>query len=415
MVPEDKYLIVNSRHEARLWSGDAWDMMRVNEMSLTECIDQCIHVSAPRNRVRITYLIEQLAPGGAERQLVEFLKRLDPAQFQPRLVTGYVSGFIVDEVKELGIPIATIRGSVGGGKLATLAAIREIRKSKPHIIHSYAFVANTWGLAAHMAVKSSIFIAGARGFAIDLNPLETFLNVRVHRWATHTISNSHAQRDALVGQGVQSNRITVVPNGIDVDRFQVHSEGGHIRESLGLSRDIPLIGMIGAFSARKRWDVFLRAAADVARSRAVSILCVGDGELRGEMQSLAQGLEIGDCTRFTGTRSDIPEILEALDTFVLSSDAEGQPNVVLEAMAAGTPVVATAVSGTPEIIIDGESGSLVPAGDWQKMSQRITELLDDPNQAQDMASKARRRIEQHFSMKRCAEETIGIYRRLLSQ
>jgi L-malate glycosyltransferase len=364
--------------------------------------------------VRVAYLIEQLAPGGAERQLIELIKRLDPARFDPRLITGYGSGFILDEARLLGIPFVTIRGRLGGGKLATLGAAREVLRYKPHIIHSYAFAANVWAFAAHLGARSSIFIAGARGFSVSLTPARQRADTIVHRMADHTISNSRAQRTALINAGVNPARISVVPNGIDVSAFPFPPDRAAAKLGLGFAADNKVIGMIGSFTKRKRWDVFLRAAAIQAALSPLRIVCVGEGELQPEMELLADLLGIGGCTSFTGLRSDVPDILAALDVFVLSSDAEGQSNVVLEAMAMGIPVVATSVGGTAEVMTEGENGFLVPPGKPEALAERIGTLLADADLAQLMGVKGRARAETEFSLDECVQRTTAIYRRLLS-
>jgi glycosyltransferase involved in cell wall biosynthesis len=180
-----------------------------------------------------------------------------------------------------------------------------------------------------------------------------------------------------------------------------------------LAPEAAMVGMIGSFRPLKRWDVFLRASAIVAKSHPIEVLCVGEGALQGEMHALAHSLGIRERTRFLGARNDVPDILAALDVMVSASDTEGLSNVILEAMAAARPVVATRVGGTPELVIDGVTGYLTPAGAVDAMADRITDVLSDLPGAKAMGAAGRRRAESEFSLSACVAATVAVYDAML--
>jgi glycosyltransferase involved in cell wall biosynthesis len=365
--------------------------------------------------VRIVYLIEQLAPGGAERQLVELVRRLDRERFAPSIVTGWGTDAALEEVRSLGVAVALVRGRVGGGKLSTLGVIQELRSVRPRLIHSQMFTANVWGAAAKVALRKPALIAGFRGFAPDLTRFQQSVERIAARAPDHIICNSRSQGEALLRSGIDPRRLSVIPNGIDVNSFQFPPDREGARRALGIAAGAPVIGMVASFCRRKRWDVFLRAVAQLHSRQTVEVLCVGDGELRQQSEALAGSLGISGRVRFLGERHDVPLLLPAFDLLALSSDAEGQPNVVLEAMATGIPVVATAVSGTPEVIDDGRTGFLVPAGDSDEMAHRMDQLLSDPDTARAMGAAGRAKVSTEFDIDRCVASTVAVYDRLLNR
>lgn len=365
--------------------------------------------------IRIAYLIEQIATGGSERQLVELLRRLDRNRFQPRVVTGTGSGFVLEDMRQLEVPIVFIRGQLGGGKLATIRAVEEVRRFRPHILHSYNFADNTWAQVSGALVRTPIVITGIRGKPTDLGPLQTVAYKALRRFQRQIVSNSQADRDSLIAEGIPANRISVVYNGIDLQRFPYPPDRESVGGSLSLSPGRPVVGMVGSFRAVKGWDVFLRAVQQVASSHPVTVLCVGDGALRPQMEDLAKELGIVDVTQFLGERPDAATIISGLDVLVSASRSEGLSNVILEAMANGVPVVATRVGGSPELVDEGETGFLVSPDDPTGMASMIMRLLDNRLLRTEMGEQARRQVETRFASERYVADTVAMYEGLLKR
>jgi glycosyltransferase involved in cell wall biosynthesis len=189
----------------------------------------------------------------------------------------------------------------------------------------------------------------------------------------------------------------VVPLGIDLDRFDT------ARPTLEKWR--PLVGNVARLAPQKDHRTLIEAIRLVPE---VELVIVGDGELREELERLAQGLPV----RFLGARGDVPELLASFDVFALPSLYEGLCLAVLEAQAAGVPVVATPVGGIRETVVDGETGVLVPTHDPGALAAAIRRLLDDRPAAEAMAAEAKRRVRERFSVERMVEQTLALYRGL---
>jgi glycosyltransferase involved in cell wall biosynthesis len=206
---------------------------------------------------------------------------------------------------------------------------------------------------------------------------------------------SAAVGDSAVALGAPRERVTVIPNGVDVERFATAVAD----PDLGGGNGVPLVGSVGCLAARKDYGTLLEALALLAgkgtRFRAV---LVGDGKERAALERRAGELGLASHVRFLGERPDVERVLPALDVFVLSSREEGIPNALLEAMAAGRPAVATAVGGTPEVMVDGRTGWLVPPRDPAALAQALGEALAD-------RAEARRRGQ---AAQAAARESLGI-------
>lgn len=366
--------------------------------------------------IRVAYLVEQILPGGAERQLFNLLQSVDQSRFDLSIVAGAGSGFMLDEYQRLGIPITFVKSARGGGKLATMGAVNAVRRGRPHVLHGFQFTANAWGAAARLTFGSIVFIAGARGMQPDLTLSQRLARDAIRRCADHVVTNSVAQTAELYDAGIPSRRVSVIPNGVDISRFPYPGDRQAARSALHLPANGPVIGMVASFYPVKRWDVFLSAAARVARQRPdVNIVCIGEGSLRPAIEESARRLGISGQTRFTGARRDVPALLPGLDVLALSSDTEGLPNSVLEAMASGLPIVATDVGGVAEAVDEGRTGLLTPRADSAAMADGILSLLDKPRRAEEMGAAGRARVEADFSMDTATKATMDLYERLLTQ
>jgi glycosyltransferase involved in cell wall biosynthesis len=237
------------------------------------------------------------------------------------------------------------------------------------------------------------------------------------RAADHVLVNAEAVRAVLVSQGYDASRISVIRNGIDVSRFQAGGDSHGIRIGLGFSPEAPVVAVFARLNRLKGIEYFLEAAAILRiRFEDARFLIVGDSiseAYRAELEKRAKDLGLHEHVVFAGFRSDIPELLREVSVSVLPSLAEGLSNVVLEAMAASVPVVATAVGGTPEMIDDGVQGLLVPPRDAPALVRAIGSLLAEPARRQSMGEAGRKRAKERFSLEAAVRETETLYERLL--
>jgi glycosyltransferase involved in cell wall biosynthesis len=211
---------------------------------------------------------------------------------------------------------------------------------------------------------------------------------------------------------VHRDKLEVVSNGVDVDAL-AGGDGSRARAELGIPADAPVVGTVGRLAEVKRQDLLLRAAAGLAkRWPALRVLLVGDGPERGRLEGLAN--ELGVAAHFAGYQSDPANYLAAMDVFALTSRSEGQPVALLEAWAAGRPVVATAVGGVPAVVADGDTGLLVPSGDAGAVAAAVGRLLADRSLAATLADRGRAAAGERYSLAGMAAGYEARYRRLIA-
>ncbi|MEO8483636.1 MAG: glycosyltransferase [Acidobacteriota bacterium] len=242
-------------------------------------------------------------------------------------------------------------------------------------------------------------------------PVDKFLLARYPR----VIAVSTDIKNQLIRHGARAERVTVILNSIDPGNFRRLAERrAEMRRALGCADNEFLIGAVGRVEQQKRFDLLLEAVAPVLKSRPqVKLAIAGDGSLLASLKAQAATMNLGPQCLLLGHRQDIADLHQAFDLFVQSSEYEGTPNAVLEAMAMETPLVATDVGGTGELAFDGVHGLLVASRDVPALRDAITRTIDDPDGARRRATAARRRIEEDLSFDARTRKLEDIYRELV--
>ncbi len=232
--------------------------------------------------------------------------------------------------------------------------------------------------------------------------------------ASAVIANSHATKNALLRNApwLDAQRIHVIHNGINPAPFMTPSTG-NFRRWLGLEKNAVLIGFVGQLDERKGLEWLLPAFAEVHRQCPdVHLALVGEGGLRPWIENFCRDHHLGDRVHLTGFIADVEEVMRDIDLLVLPSLWEGFGIVLIEAMAAGKPCVTTRVSSMPEIVVDGETGFVVPVQDAQALSNALTTLVQDRNRAEIMGQAGRARVERHFTLARMVDELERLFRQI---
>jgi glycosyltransferase involved in cell wall biosynthesis len=354
--------------------------------------------------------------GGPEKTILRGAARTDPACFA--VTVCYIRDrrdgvFALDVLaRSLGVDYVEVaeRHSLD---IAIWPALRQlVRSRRIDIVHAHDYKTDLLALLLARA-EGVTALATAHGWTGHA-PRERRLYYPADRWLLRrfprVIAVSEEIRATLIAAGSRPERVVTVLNGIDPARFtRTPGLGGGVRAELGLAPDAIVIGSVGRLEPQKRYDVLLRAFVRVhERLPMARLIIVGDGSQRAALDSLVHSLGLEASCILTGHRNDIVESLHALDLFVQSSDYEGTPNAVLEAMAVETPVVATTAGGTAQLIDDGVHGRLVVPGDPERLASAIVAALADPEALADWARAARRRIETElsFEMRMRRVETI---------
>jgi len=235
--------------------------------------------------------------------------------------------------------------------------------------------------------------------------------------ATGVVVNSRAVGHDMAGlESGSRRRIDVLPNCIDLDEFESKLSPGEIRRKLGLSPRSIVIGTLGNLRPEKDLETFLLAARGIVDAiPTAEFLVIGDGPAANKLKWLADDLHLSESVRFLGDRSDVPDLVAALDILVMSSYTESFPNAILEAMAMGKPVVATNVGGIPELVEEGQTGFLVPPRDPKAIAYRVLSLCRDSARRLQMGRAARERVESNFTVQDVTAKLEGIYVRSLRE
>ncbi|WIY27742.1 glycosyltransferase [Parasedimentitalea psychrophila] len=330
--------------------------------------------------LRLLYIIDSLRVGGAETLLLDLLdaaqQRGDSAH-----VAYFTPGPLVLEVARRGVEMTRLSRSGLRDPRALLRAVRLIRAWDPHVVHTHLVKSDLVGqLAARVANRRRV-ITLHNTDPWRKNKILSGIYRSITRGADACVAVTSNVADHVANcGGYDRDAIEVVQNGVDLQRFAAGQVQPRDLSSYGISKDAVVIAKIGRLTAQKDHDNFLHAVSILAkRQPEAHFLIVGDGELLGKVRERARGLGLGDDRlTFTGNLREMPELLAAIDIFVLASKWEGLPMVLLEAMAMGVPIVSTAVGGVPELIQDGENGMLVTPTDPAALAGAVRHLIADP-------------------------------------
>jgi glycosyltransferase involved in cell wall biosynthesis len=234
------------------------------------------------------------------------------------------------------------------------------------------------------------------------------------------ICNSEAIRKRFYRKGKIEDKIITIINGVDIDKFNPKISGREIRKEFAINEEEVVMGITSRIDPEKGHEYFLRGAAEVVKNHpGVRFLIVGDAFspehfwLREYLKKLTRTLRLEDEVIFAGFRKDMPQVLAGMDILVLASDAEPCGRVLFEAMACGKPLIATNTGGTPEIVIDRETGLLVPPRNSELLARALITLLNNNELRKEMGQKGRKRIEEHFTIEKHVEKTEAVYEELL--
>jgi glycosyltransferase involved in cell wall biosynthesis len=361
--------------------------------------------------ITVFHFITELNVGGAERALARLLARMDRDRYALTVACLYGGdGPIANEIRAMGIPVLDLGMASKWRWDALWRLCRLLRRRRPTILHTWMFHANIPGRVLGRLTGVPIVISGERTMGMEsrwrywLNRLTAPATDRV------TCVSQQVADFAVNHVGIPQDKVVVIPNGIEVPDVEQPPGGRHARIELGLPTDQAVVGTVARLDPVKRLDVLLQALRSLPDVYAVII---GDGPDRARLVTLSEGLELTGRVHFPGQQRDVWPWLAAMDVFALPSDWEGMSNALLEAMAAGLPVVATAVGGTLDVVVEGVNGFLVPPRDPNALAQAITRLLDDPDLRQRMGQAGRERVLQHFSVEQMVERTQNLYEQLL--
>jgi len=351
-------------------------------------------------------LIDSLTLGGAESLVLPFARAIDGKVDLRVCCLKSIGGNPIEQrLREAGVSVINL----GARNLRDLRSFRRLlallREHRIELVHAHLTYAAIWaGIAAAITgvrTVATLHVAPTRGGWRDR--LREWLMVRVLRWSrSRVIAVSEAVRQAFKSRYPAAS-MEVIHNGVEVETFERRndSRSRELKQEFGFAGDAPVVVTVSVLRAGKGIDVLLRALRHVD----AHLLIVGEGPMRIAWSALGDGRVV-----WAGYREDVPRLLAGADLFVLPSLDDAFPTVLLEAMAAELPVVATRVGGIPEIVDSAGVGVLVPPGDLEALAAAIDALLRDEERLRRIALAGRRRVEEEFSTGRWTERLMSLYR-----
>lgn len=385
-----------------------------------------------RRPMRIARIIARLNVGGPAQHAIFLSAGLDPARFVTTLITGTAGsheGDLTAEARargvtpvcipELGRRIHPTYDLVALGKLVTL-----LRRLRPDLVHTHTAKAGALGRVAALLTGAPAILHTFHGHVLDgyfspsLSRLFLQIERALARITDRIITVSPQVRRDLLARGVgRPEQVEVIPVGLDLDRF-LHGAASpaHLRQTLPISAGAPLLGIVGRLVAIKDHSTLFQALV-LLQSQGPSphLIVVGDGEGREALARMAQELGLAPRVHFLGWRNDLEAILGELDVVICCSKNEGTPVALIEAMAAGVPVLATDVGGVGDLILHGETGWLVPPGDPPALSRAIRDLLADPERRARPLPAARRLVLERHDVNTLLHRMEALYEALLAE
>lgn len=364
---------------------------------------------------RILHLIWALDLGGAERQVLEMVRRLDRRRFDPVVGCLVRRGRWGEALEAEGVRVVDFAKKPGFDPALLLRLVRFLRRERPAIVHTHAFTAATWGrLGAALAGRPPVVVHEHSAFSLDSalhRTVDRALAPLTDRWVP--VSEALA-RDLSRVLGLPVPRLVTVHNGLPSPEGTPPVDPRAVRRELGAEGFGRLVGTVGRLERRKGLEVLLEAIRALSeRYPDLGVVLVGEGPAREALERRVSDLGLERRVLFAGRREDVSRVLSALDVFVLPSHAEGLSIALLEAGAAARPIVATSVGGNPEVIEDGRNGVLVPAGDPRALAEGLSAVLADPRRARALGAAASRTVRERFSSTAMMEGIEDLYTDLL--
>ncbi len=366
------------------------------------------------NPISLLYFTNGLVRGGAEEHILTLLQGLDRNYFRLHLVcTPEVREKLQPDIPD-DVELLTLRLRKPSHVASALRLARILRKRRVEILHSHLFYSSLFASPIGWLCRVPVTLETPhirehwrQGWKASF-----LVDRLVGRFVDYYIAVSQANARYLLEQkGLPVKKVVVIHNGCDLERFDpARQVPAGLKKSLGFDESDPVLIVVGRLEPQKGHSVLLKALPTVrSEFPRVRLVCVGEGTLRRALERQASVLGLGDSVRFVGYQTQVAEWLALADVTVLPSFYEGLPLVAIESLAVARPVVATAVDGTPEVVINGKTGLTVPPGDAARLAEAICRLLREPELRRSMGRAGREWVLERFSREQQIQRTQEFY------
>lgn len=373
-----------------------------------------LRTAAPaRPPVRVCFLIDELAPAGTETQLLALIRHLDRRRVRPYLCllrgdSPVSQALEPDDCAILRLGVGSLHHPSTLWRFGRF--VRFLRRERIDVVQAYFPDSSYFGVLAAWLAGVRHRVRTRNNIGHWLTPLHRLLGRALNVLTTRTIANCEAARQALLAAEKPSvESVFVLENGVDLQRFR------DMTPLAKCSPVVPRVGIVANLRPVKGLDVFVAAAVRLRdRHRRAIFAVAGEGELRDSLEEQARRGGLAGRFQLLGSVADVPKFLSGLDVAVLCSHAEGMSNALLEYMAAGRAIVATAIGAATELIEDGTHGLLVPPGDAERLAEAIGRLLDDRHLARRLGEAARRHAWKCYSREAMVRRFEDFYEQLVA-
>jgi glycosyltransferase involved in cell wall biosynthesis len=368
-------------------------------------------------KIKVLHIVPMLSPGGAERVVVHIVTKLNRHRYEAVVVSlsGRLECDLDRLLEQAGVEVQYLGKPLGFDYRMYSRLHRALRDCRPDVVHTHIQVLR-YALPSMLLLKQASLVHTVHNLAErEIEPRARW----IHRYAFNhgVVPVAVAQEVALSLERLYGiNRCRVISNGIPTDSYASPQTPRSEWRARGGFRDSDVLFVcVARFSPQKNHAVLLKAFAQgPASDPNAHLILAGDGVLREQLQEQAKNLGLVRQIHFLGLRTDIPDVLGAMDVFALSSDWEGNPLSVMEAMASGLPIVSTAVGGVPNLLEDGKEGFIVPPGDVEGLAKSMAFLLRTPQARQSLGMAAARRARKNFDVSTMVQAYEDLYENLVN-
>lgn len=424
-----KELSKKPNHFASLKRISCFEVFEAADLLLKENNTMRIPPQKNSGPVKVLHLHTRAIVGGSSANVLLSIEGLSGDKFTGHFACGKkeAQDVFLNQVTERKIPfhfIGHLQNKIHliDDLLALFEIIALIRKEKYHIVHTHNSKAGVLGRIAAKICNVGLVVHTIHSCEFNYEGTG-FIKRRIFVWAEKLAAfltdrfiaiSEHIKKEFLKHRIAPENRITVIYSGIELERFHTETDRNFKRKELGLSDDDVVVGVVSRLERGKGHDALLRAIPHVLeKNRNAKFLFVGDGPLRYELENFVKNANINGHIILTGLRSDIPEILQSVDVFCSASFYEGMGRAVLEAQAAGRPVVANRSGGIPDIVLDGKTAILAEPDNDQSLSEALIKLTENKKLRQEMGREAAQFVDGRFSAEKMAGDIGRLYERYL--
>ena len=368
-------------------------------------------------KIHIAFLVHTYGFGGLENMVTNLVNHIDPNRFVSTIISFAPLQSLNNRVDLNRVQVLSLNKKGGNNPVLIYKTYLMLKKIGADIVQTH-----NWGTALEGILGAKLAgipgIVHAERGTIEDKKRNIVLQRFLWNFADQVLSVSEAHCQNVTNTiGFPHEQIKVIANGVDVTRyFPNPAKKEEVRKRLGLKKGSLYIGTVGSLRPVKNQSLLIKACKTILPYfDHVEVLIVGEGPLESQLIQEANTLGLSGKIHFAGVQPNIPDVLNALDIFVLPSRSEGMPNAVLEAMACGIPTIATSVGGSPEIIEDGISGMLIASEDEGHLTRALTELIQDDEKRRMIGSEGRKRVLSHFNLKKMVLKYQELYEALLQK